>query len=57
MIRKACYGTNVINLPDDGQDVEQIRAALAALFPEVATASYTVSGEEVTFTAQVGSKG
>lgn len=53
---KVYFEGNVINLPE-GTTVEEAREALAAIFPNVATASVQESDGEIRFTEQSGTKG
>lgn len=54
--RTYVYGRNKIERPAD-ESVEDVKAALAEIFPELANATYSAEGDTVTFQVRAANKG
>ena len=57
MARTVVYGSNRLNVEDDSLTVDEIKASMSEIFPELKNATYEVSGEEIIFTVKAGTKG
>mgnify|MGYP001162013715 CR=1 FL=1 len=57
MARTVIYGTNRLTVEDDSLSVEEIKASMAEIFPELKNATATVEGNEIRFEVKAGTKG
>lgn len=57
MARTVVYGTNRLAIEDDSLSVEEIKASMSEIFPELKNASARTVGSEIHFEVKAGTKG
>lgn len=55
--RTVVYGTNRLTIEDDNLSVQDIKASMADIFPELKNATASQVGEEIHFEVKAGTKG
>ena len=55
--RTVQYGGNELTIDDDNLTVEQIKASMSDIFPELKNATASVEGEIIKFEVKAGTKG
>lgn len=57
MARTVVYGTNRLAIEDDSLSVNEIKASMSEIFPELKNATATTQGDEIHFEVKAGTKG